>query len=273
MAFKNLLTPNVAAGSAFNKAHSGFGPNNPVGLANSTEQECELGSCLQIQCPGLKDGEGCFTYDTQINSNSDITVQHEIFAPTNVPMQMILVDSVTWTTTYTKQFNGKGEWSNISVSGNIPSNRFETYITVDSGHISPLNFYVGRGQAEYGLVPTMWQFPGVDLTGNSIPSNEAFGNIKLENTIQAFGIASQEQIHNLTLENILTLVGITSEEYINNIGLLNEIIVEGIESTTTVKDLLIYVYAKTLKTGIKIKYPQSKTVLTYPHSSIKVTSD
>ena len=103
-------------------------------------------------------------------------------------------------------------------------------------------------QAELGLTFTDWQFPGVDLTGQSI--------------------TSQEQVNNLTVENIIDLIGIPSTEVVNNLTLIQEIVLDAIESTTTVHNLIPYIQAELIRANIHMEVPRSVVSMKSPRSKV-----
>jgi len=263
MAFKNILPPNVASGTDFKKTIEGFSKNNGnETLSSSIEQLYKGKRSLKVTTTGTVSYEGSTIYPSvNVTYGQSYTGQFQILAPLNAQMMFMICGT-------SKTFVGSGTWQKI-VSTKTASSTTTPFVCVTTSPQS-ISFYINELMIQAGTVADPWEFPGVDLTGNSIPANTNVNNVKLENIIKAFGIESQEKVNNLTLQNILTLTNIPSEEYVNNIELLNEIILEAIENTTSVNDAVIYIKCNYLNLRFEMKYPSTSFKMKQPHTDFKM---
>lgn len=254
MAFKNLLSPNQASGGRFLQSYIGVGRYDIASFVYSTTNPYNGEGCVKYTTTGSSQ-QGLFaTSPTALNTSNNYSLAWKIW-----------VDAAV---TFKIQFGGNSG-VNVPTSAGLNVIKYENHPPVSNRYLylttsQACNFYYLRGQLELGPVCTPYEFPGIDLTGNSITSNEAVQNIKLNQQLKLFTIASQEQVQNLTVENILQLLQVPSSEYVNNLEICNSIFLEAIESTETVNEFIAWVACEFIKCNITMKTPKTILKMKYP---------
>lgn len=259
MAFKNLYNANLATGTDFGRMVTDIVSYNG-GVPNSVTEKSYRGNrSYRIDTLGIVPTEGGAHVCPPMTIGEVYTDSRWIWLENGVSLAYISAPFAAGVNA-SKILYGSGAWQKVFLSWIATgTDRIRMYTRKQEA----ISFYIDLPQLELGPTATSWEFPGIDLTGNSIPSNTVINNVKLENIIRAFGIASTEQVNNLTLQNILTLTGIPSEEYVNNIELLNEIILEAVENTTSVKDLITYIIREIIYYTVSLnKKEEYNTILT-----------
>ena len=261
MAFKNLFPPNVASGTAFLKNVSGFGMQSNSSL-DSVINDQMGGRCLRVTCDGSVTQQGTYTSQISCLTNTNYTFQTRYIIPTGKTVLMYLHDPL-WTCSATKTLIADGTVHIDAVTLLTKSNTTIRCMIITNSAQNVVSYF-NKLQVEPGSTATSYQFPGVDLTGNSITSNEAVQNIKLNQELKMFAIASGEQVQNLTVENILQLLQVPSSEYVNNLEICNSIFLEAIESTETVNELIVWIACEFMKCNITMKTPKAILKMKYP---------
>lgn len=260
MAFKNLLSPNVASGGDFLRTITGYVGYNATPVLDSSKSYKGTYS-IQAQCSGTHPYEGLNLPISLLNTSNYYSAQLRCLSPLNTLMFIWMYNSETGTAQQ-KTWTATGEWDLILLPGTVLVSN--PHIYMGSHAQKALNFNIDCAQIEVGTVCTSYEFPGLDLTGNSITSNEAVQNLKLNQELKMFGIASEEQVQNLTVENILQLLQVPSSEYVNNLEICNSIFMEAIESTETVNELIAWVACEFMKCNITMKTPKTILKMKYP---------
>lgn len=245
MAFKNLLTANQASADFLGTTSGVAGGFGGGTVTVSTDWAAQGKKSFKVNTPGSVKYEG-------LRSN----IIAPVSASTIYTFKCILhgIEGQTFTVALYDQ-----SWSGVGVSIGIITGTVENglcslvlnattkstqtgmHFGVYTNSILATNFYLDKLQLEPGPVSTPWEFPGIDLTGNTIPSSESVNNLTLESLLKLDSIQPTSQIQDLIIQNTLQLLGIPSTEQVNDIQLLNQIILDAVESTGTVNDLIIYV--------------------------------
>lgn len=280
MAFKNLFSANVATGCDFKKTNEGFGTGANTTNSPSKEQSYRNDYSLKLTPRGTgvdgycNIGGDAGAIRLGMVPGESYTIQSKVYSPNPTPGSPITVyykQGTAYKVFTSPVISTPSTWTLLSIPFTLPPDATEAFVRLrNQFNDVTKSVYFDDLMFQTGLTADPWEFPGIDLTGNSIPANTLINNVKLENIIRAFGIESTEHVNNLTLENLLTLTGIPSEEYVNNIELLNEIIIEAIENTTSVKDLILYIKCNYLNLKFEMKYPSTSFKMKQPHTDFKM---
>ena len=250
MAFKNLFSPNQATGGHFSKNLTGifkYGAFSVISYVSTNPYDGK--GCTQITLDGTSE-QGIVMTPTQFGTTNTFSLSLKFYINTAMNVNMYMGSGYSQnriTVPVQAGFNILKYENHISTTGN------NIYLTTSN---SGVMYYLG-GQFELGPTATSYQFPGIDLTGNSITSNEAVQNIKLNQELKLFAIASGEQVRNITVENIIECLGVPQQEAINNIGLIQTIIADAVESTENVNQLIIWIACELMRCDITMKVPRA----------------
>jgi len=268
MAFKNLFLPNVASGTDFLGTTAGFSKNKGTEEITSSSDWSYIGKkSLRVACPGSLSTEGFIINLSPVLPSTQIVLSEYIHTVSNIIVTAVVSEYGTsgWIKNNffgNTQINNETKRIQLSIVTGSTTNRITSTIYLASQIATIL--YNDAFQLEPGSTATSYEFPGIDLTGNSIQAQEAVQNLKLNQQLKLFTIASEEQVQNLTVENILQLLQVPSSEYVNNLEICNSIFLEAIESTETVNELIAWVACEFMKCNITMKTPKTILKMKYP---------
>lgn len=257
MAFKNLLPPNAATATRFLKT------TGNLSIYKGTPVLSPVSDGVNIKFSTGVDREGIFISPSNfpVTVGLPYTFWIDFTATLGSKLQIWVYSSAKLEST--PNIVADGSEQTLAASCNPSGSTVNLYILA-WGNQTPFTAKITKMQFEQNDHATSYEFPGLDLTGNSITSNEAVQNLKLNQELKMFATESLEQVQNLTVENILQLLQVPSSEYVNNLEICNSIFMEAIESTETVNELIAWVACEFMKCNITMKTPKTILKMKYP---------